>query len=122
MDASHLRCRDVSVHVPPVLHGAGGGPPLHQGLLLGAAGDPGVRRDRFLADAPGRRGAHSPTVEQGCEPGDGGTAAPALGQRQAVDGAVLYRRAGEGQRRRRGTGERESAVVRWTDTADLRVC
>lgn len=99
-----LHCQYVSVHVPPVLHGEGGGPPLHQGLLLGAAGDQGLRRDLLLADAPGRGGADTEAVGQGREPGDGGTPAPALGERPAVDGAVLHRGAGQRQRRRGGTG------------------
>lgn len=105
VNALHLHCQDVSVHVPPVLHGAGGGLPLHQGVLLGAAGDQGVRRDRFLADAPRWGGAHSSPVGQGCEPGDGRTPTPALAERPAVDGAILHRGAGKRQRHRRGTGK-----------------
>lgn len=95
--------RDVSARVPPLLHAEGGGLPLYQGLLLGAAGDPGLRRDRLPADAPGRRGADSPPLWEGCEPGDGGAAAPALGERPAVDGAVLHRGAGDGHRAGTGT-------------------
>lgn len=87
----HLHCQDVSVNVPAVLHAAGGGLPLHQGLLLGPAGDQGLRRDSFLADASGRRGAHSAAIGKGCEPGDGRTPTPALGERPAVDGAILHR-------------------------------
>ena len=97
-----LGCQDVSV--PALLHGAGGVPAPHQGLLLGAAGDPGVRRDRLPADAPGRRGAAPPPLGPRREPADGRTPAPALGERPAVDGAVLHRGAGPVQRRRRGAG------------------
>lgn len=97
--------KDVSVHVPPRLHGEGGGPPLHQGLLLGAAGDPGVRRHRLPADAPGRGGADPQPLWERHKPGDGGAPAPALGERAAVDGAVLHRGVGPGERRARGTGE-----------------
>lgn len=96
---------DVSVNVHSLLHGAGGGRPLHQGVLLGADGDQGVRRDGLLADASGRRGAHPGSVWQRREPEPGRTPAPALGKRPAVDGAVLHRGAGKTQRGRRRTGE-----------------
>lgn len=67
VDTSHLHFQDVSVHVPAVLHGEGGSLPLHEGVLLGSARHQGVRRDRFLADAPGRGGADSSPDGQGCE-------------------------------------------------------
>lgn len=98
--------QDVSTRVPSALHGAGGGLPLHQGVLLGAAGDPGLRRDRLLADASGRRGAHPPPGWQRREPVSGRTPAQALGERPALDGAVLHRGAGDAPRARRRTGER----------------
>lgn len=77
--------------MPPLLHGDGGSPPLHQGVLLGADGDQGLRRDSLLADAPGWGGTNTQPLRQGRAPGDGGTPTPALGKRPAVDGAVLHR-------------------------------
>lgn len=111
-------CQDVSIHVPQVLHGEGGGPPLHQGLLLGSTGDPGVRRHRLPADAPGRRSIDTQPLGQGCEPGVGRTPAPALEERPALDGAVLHRGAGQRQRQRRGTGSKVSITNPRVNNAD----
>lgn len=98
-------CEDVSVNVHSVLYGAGGGLPLYQGVLLGADGDQGVRRDGLLADAPGRRGAHPSPVWQRREPVFGRSPPPTLGKRPAVDGTVLHRGAGKAKPGPRRTGE-----------------
>lgn len=105
--------QDVSIHVPSVLHGAGCGLSLHQGVLLGAVGDQGLRRDQLLADASGRRGTHPASVWQRREPVSGGAPAPALGKRPPVDGTVLHRGAGATWRGRRGAGEGWEPATCW---------
>ncbi len=94
----HLRC-------PLGFFRKGGSQTLHKGIMLGVVRDARLRCDGVPSYAPGRRGAHPPPLWQGHQQRDRRTPTPALGERPAVDGAVLHRWTRQRQHRWRYGGE-----------------